>query len=67
MTSRIEIDGPYKRARTPWRQRIAIALGYVLAAAFALLLAWVALLWMLDLYLDIRIEQPINWGTQQSL
>jgi cell division septal protein FtsQ len=63
----LEIYGPYKRKHTPWRQRIAIALGYVIVASFALLLAWVALLWMLDLYLSTGIEQPINLGTQHNL
>lgn len=63
---RIEIDGPYKRARIPVAQRVLKCIGFVALLSCALLVAWIALLWMLDIYLGTT-EFPLNTVTQSHV
>jgi multisubunit Na+/H+ antiporter MnhB subunit len=64
----LEVYGPYKSKRAPWWRRVVSALGYMLIAALAILIAWIALLWALDFYLSIGMsEHPVNTGAQYHL
>ncbi len=54
---KIDIDGPYRPKNKSMLSRFSNCLAYALIFLIALCIAWIVLIWMLDIYLSIGLQE----------
>lgn len=57
---KVDIDGPYRSKRKSMLSRLATFFAYALICLLVLCVAWIAFIWMLDIYLGSMQEPPID-------